>query len=219
MNIGTLPDQSLGFDADLPITTAIAAKFHSAKFSFVARYLPRDRARPFDLSAAEVQAIHAGGLAVAPVQHVAPPHWHPTGALGMVCGATAARAAKAAGLPFGGNVWCDLEEVAAESTSDDVIAYCNEWHEAVERGGYKPGLYVGDSCGLTGEQLYRKLLFEHYWSAYNLNSDCFPAVRGVQMRQHSYPSVDKRVPGILFEYDIDVVKTDALGGSPIFYLP
>jgi hypothetical protein len=139
----------------------------------------------------------------------------PNSVLGGVYGAIAAREAEAVGLPDGVNLWCDLEGVSANAKASDVIAFCNEWYAAAVRFGFDPGLYVGDSCGLTAQQLYRDLRFKRYWSAYNLNRENFPAVRGVQIRQRPYPAPGLRVPGCPFEYDEDQIQTDALGGTPV----
>src|SRR5437016_4716322 len=78
---------------------------------------------------------------------------------------------------------------------------------------YVPGLYVGFRCGLTPAELYRALRFTHYWGAYNLNSDEAPAVRGLQMKQSSPKALDA-VAGCAFEFQVDTVRGDALGGHP-----
>jgi hypothetical protein len=123
------------------------------------------------------------------VQHVAMPGWHPTGSLGASYGAIAAEESRMVGVPQGVAVWCDLEGVARRDEHGDrtdprdVISFCNEWHDAVKLAGYDPGLYVGDSCILNAHQLYYNLKFRRYWSAYNLNRDQFPEVRGVCMWQ------------------------------------
>ena len=110
-------------------------------------------------------------------------------------------------------VWCDLEGVTVGTPAAQVIDYCNQWHAAVAAAGYVPGLYVGFRCGLTPAQLYRALRFTHYWGAYNLNSDEAPAVRGLQMKQSSPKALDA-VAGCAFEFQVDTVRGDALGGHP-----
>ncbi|HEV7389093.1 MAG TPA: hypothetical protein VGN73_10815, partial [Gemmatimonadaceae bacterium] len=91
--------------------------------------------------------------------------------------------------------------------------YCNRWHSAVTGAGYVAGLYVGYHAGLSATQLYRALRFTHYWSAYNLNADQFPAVRGVQMRQAVAGRGD-RVPGVTVDFQVDTIRADKLGGQP-----
>src|SRR2546426_4874236 len=87
------------------------------------------------------------------------------------------------------------------------------WHAAVAGAGYVPGVYVGFHCGLDATQLYRALRFSHYWGAYNLNADEMPIVRGLQMKQSLCKPPDA-VPGHTFEFQVDTVRADALGGHP-----
>lgn len=217
-SIGNLPDGSRGWDCNAVIGASEARLMKAADFEFAVRYVKRDRPHSWDVSQNEVLSLLNAGLGVMLVQHVAPTGWRPNASLGMIYGDTAADEAHKVGLPFGVNLWCDLEGVQSGSSHDDVIAYCNEWHEAVERKGYKPGLYVGDQCGLTPKELYRNLRFTHYWGAYNLNSDEVPAVRGLQMKQHPKPAPADRVP-VAFEYQTDTIMRDRLGNSPTLWLP
>jgi len=152
------------------------------------------------------------------VQHVAAPGWSPTKALGQSYGAVAASEAKTIGYPMGATLWCDLEGVSGSASPSEVIDFCNAWYDAAGQAGYYPGLYVGDSCGLTATELYRKLSFKAYWSAYNLNRDNIPAVRGVCMRQKPYPPRERRID-CPFEYDEDFIAADSLGGTPTLALP
>lgn len=218
MTLGTLPDGTKGFDANVRITAPIARLFHDAGYRFAVRYVRRATAHSFDLTAHErLDLLHAGlGLMV--VQHVAPPGWKPDGALGASYGAIAAQETRGTGVPEGVTLWCDLEGVSPHAAALDVIAFCNQWYSAVHAAGYEPGLYVGDSPGLNAEQLYRRLRFKRYWAAYNLNKDNYPAVRGVQMRQRAVRVAD-RVNGCSFEFDVDVIRADALGGTPVLALP
>jgi len=110
-------------------------------------------------------------------------------------------------------VWCDLEGVAPGTLSQRVIDYCNGWHAAVSGAGYVPGLYVGYRAGLKPTQLYRALRFTHYWGAYNLNADQYPAVRGIQMKQSKAKASD-RSAAINIDFQTDRVAADALGGRP-----
>ncbi|MES2179250.1 MAG: glycoside hydrolase domain-containing protein [Gemmatimonadota bacterium] len=216
---GQLAAENRGFDCNQSLTADAAARFAAAGYRFVIRYVRRTTAHPFDISADELQTLHAAGLAVMLVQHVAAPGWEPTAALGSEYGATAAAEAAAAGYPEGASLWCDLEGVATNAPAEDVVAFCNAWYDATNQAGFRPGLYVGDCCGLTPSQLYEELQFSSFWSAYNLNLDNFPAVRGVQMRQSAYPPPERRVEGISFEYDEDVLELDSKGDMCTLALP
>lgn len=217
MSIGHLPTGSRGFDANTRISSADAARFYTAGYRFAVRYVRRGPHHSYDLAPLELAALLRAGLAVMVVQHVANPGWLPNEALGRVYGAVAADEAGRAGYAEGATLWCDLEGVHPQARASDVIGYCNAWHDAVKRAGFDPGLYVGDSPGLSGEQLYYRLKFKRYWAAYNLNRDLYPVVRGVQMRQHVAGAAD-RVPLIDYEIDVDVIGQDALGDSPVLLL-
>lgn len=217
MSLGHLPTGTKGFDANVTITASDAAKFYAAGYRFAVRYVRRSQRHAYDLTSWELATLLRHGLAVMLVQHVAPPGWHPTELLGRVYGETAAEEAGTAGASPGVTLWCDLEEVSDDSSPDDVIRYCNAWYDAVRQAGYEPGLYVGYGAGLTAEQLYWKLRFARFWSAYNLDTDRYPAVRGVCLRQHAKKLAD-HVPGITFEFDVNLIGKDALGGMPTLIL-
>lgn len=195
-----------GFDLNQPVTRAWAKQRRARGDLFVLRYVRRVQRHRYDLSVGEVETILAAGLGLAIVQHVAPPGWVPTQALGEQYGETAADEVAALGLPPGVMVACDLEGVKRGTPAAQVIDFCNEWHLRVAAAGYTPMLYVGYDPGLTASQLYYKLRFTRYWSALNLNRDLYPAVRGVQLRQLEESKY----------IDADVVQTDKLGSRPIF---
>ena len=212
-HVFTAPDGFRGFDCDHALTAQECKLFVDAKYRFAVRYVPRTVRNPQDLTRAEVDVIQGSGLGLMVVQHVkaaAPPWWVPTGERGGNYGATAAREAIACGIPAGVSVWCDLEGVAPHVASAQVIDFCARWYKSVTAAGFIPGLYVRYNPGLSPAQLY-SLPFTHYWSAYNLNADQFPAVRGVQMKQSEYPGADD-VPGIAFEFDVNHTMADKLGG-------
>lgn len=217
MKVGILPDGTRGFDCNEPVSQAQARKFLDAGYRFAVRYVPRVHQSVIDITAEEMVNILLGGLGVMLVQHVAQPGWKATEMLGASYGRVAVESAKLCGYPKGATIWCDLEEVASEPQF--VIDYCNTWYDQVFGSDYEPGLYVGYGCVLTADQLYRKLRFRRYWSAYNLNVDHVPAVRGVQMKQGEYPAPPQRVRGIPFQYDTDVIKSDYFGDSPPLLLP
>lgn len=208
-----------GFDADATITAAIAGAFAGHGYRFCVRYVRREVKHPHDLTADEATIILDAGLALMAVQHVeSEESWVASAGKGSANGQAAAEDATAIGIPSGVTVWCDLEGVAVETPAQDVIDYCNQWHSVVAAAGFVPGLYVGYHAGLNASQLYRSLRFTHYWSAYNLNADQAPAVRGVQMRQAVPKNLD-RVPGVALEFQVDSIRADALGGLPTLVGP
>jgi hypothetical protein len=218
-SIGHLPPGSRGFDCNAKVSRADAARFYAAGYRFAVRYVRRATVNPQDITAGEIAGLLEAGLGVMLVQHFAGEGWHPTADMGRMYGTTAALDASRVGYPRGAQLWCDLEGVAAGTPPSVVIDYCNRWHESVQTAGFRPGLYVGYGARLTATQLFRALRFDRYWAAYNLNADQYPAVRGVCMRQHAFPLAKHRVPGVHFEYDVDDLGTDALGGSPTMLLP
>lgn len=206
------PDGLKGFDCNQHLSQQVASVFRGYGYRFAIRYVPRHKANPGDLSRSEAAGILNAGLALMIVQHVQLPGWVPTGAMGKEYGTFAAQSAIDVGYLPGGMVWCDLEGVKLGTDHSDVIAFCNYWLDQVGHAGFTPGLYVGYDAGLTGDELYKKLRFEHYWSAYNLNADQFPATRNVQMKQ----GVEKVLSGVRF--DPDTIKADALGGLPLMHV-
>jgi hypothetical protein len=218
-HVFTAPRGVRGFDANVIVTGDMAAAFSRHGYRFVLRYVRRKTKHAYDLTAGEARTILDAGLALGIVQHVeSDESWSPTAAKGTANGKIAAKEATATGIPAGVCVWCDLEGVAARTPAQSVMDYCNGWHSAVAAAGFVPGLYVGYHCGLTATQLYRSLRYTHYWSAYNLNADEAPAVRGVQLRQGEVRGLD-RVEGYDVEFDTDVVSGDKLGGFPTFVGP
>jgi hypothetical protein len=139
--------------------------------------------------------------------------WIPSAAKGAANGNVAVAEAVKLEVPWGVAIWCDLEGVKVGTPRQQVIDYCNRWHIAVAGAGYVPGLYVGYRAGLTSSQLYLKLRFTHYWGAFNLNSDQFPAVRGVQMKQ-SIRRPEDAISGVQLDFQVDRVAADRLGGRP-----
>lgn len=218
MNIGSLPDGSRGFDANARIGPKAAAAFRAAGYLFAVRYVRRAAAHDYDLSAAEAGTIIGAGLGLMVVQHVAAPGWRASRDLGEKYGAIAAHETSLVGVPPMVHVWCDLEGVATDCPPDDVIAFCDAWYDAVDAAGFAPGLYVGDCCILSPDELYG-LKFSAYWSAYNLNRDALPAVRGVCLKQSVAHPADWVAGFDSQTMDVDTIHTDALGGSPTLWLP
>lgn len=218
MTVGVLPAGARGLDCNTRVVEGVAKLFYAAGYRFAVRYVRRDPKSWHDISLAESMVLREAGLSIMLVQHVAPSDWKPTAQLGRKYGEVAAREAISAGYPDGATLWCDLEEVAPSSSSVDVAAYCNAWYDQAKAGGFTPGLYVGDQCGLSARQLYQMLRFSRYWAAYNLDADNYPAVRGVQMRQYEYPGAG-RIIGVPFEYDVNVIQADAKGDTAVLWLP
>lgn len=216
-HLGVLANGVRGFDADCRISPPMASRFYAHGFRFAMRYVRRASPNGHDLVAGEIITLLTAGLAVGVVQHCANPGWHPTASLGAAYGSTAALETVGAGMPRGATVFCDLEGVAPHTPANDVLAYLESWHAKVREAGYHPGLYIGDSCGLSGAQFFHDTPFDCFWAAYNINRDQIPTVRGVAMRQLIAKPGDRFVgcPDI----DVDVLHADALGMTPTFLLP
>lgn len=206
-----------GFDTAQALSTASAAALFAAGYRFALRYVPRTiPGHSYDLSAAEKAIIHHAGLALMIVQHVEKdeaPGWEPTVDKGAAYGYAAGEAARAVGYAPGATLWLDLEGVNARVDTATVIAYANNWHGAVKAAGFSPGVYVGFSSRISAQDLYRRLRFDRYWSAYNLNADEHPAVRDVCMKQ----SKQVTVGGVTL--DPDEMVMDRLGGLPMLDAP
>lgn len=218
-HVFTVPDGVRGFDSDETVTKAAATAFRRAGYRFCVRYVRRDKPHASALSTTEARSLLNAGIGVMIVQYVeSEAAWNPSATKGHRNGAVAALEADKLGAPWGVTVWCDLEGVAPGTAAQRVIDYCNAWHSEVSGAGYVPGVYVGYHAGLTATQLYRSLRFTHYWGAYNLNTDRYPAVRGLQMKQSQASRADS-VTGAHISFQVDKVRTDALGGLPTVLAP
>jgi Domain of unknown function (DUF1906) len=213
-NIEAAPAGAMGFDCNAPLTSGGATSFVDQGFTFAVRYLARTSPQAGNnLSNAEAQTILAAGLALMAVQHFAGAGWAPTESLGQQYGAAAVANAQAVGLPPGVNVWLDLESVGAESSSADVIAYCNTWFGLVSAAGYAPGLYVGVDPCLTSAQLYSDLTVQYYWRS--LSGATPPvATRGFCMLQSAGSGT---IGG--YDYDENVIQADAMNSTPQWLAP
>jgi hypothetical protein len=213
-HVFTAPNGVRGFDTSGTVTPRAAALMHSAGYRFAVRYVRRAKRHPSTLTASESRTLLNSGLGVMLVQYVeSESSWTPTAAKGQRNGTIAATEADGLGFPWGITIWCDLEGIAAGTPSLRIIDYCNRWHEEVSAAGYVPGIYVGYHARLSPLQLYRSLRFTHYWAAYNLNADQYPAVRGVQMKQ-SQASASAIPSGVGISFQSDRVMSDVLGGQP-----
>lgn len=203
----TTMSSALGFDTDTVLNFEIAKQFYNDGYRFCLRYLSLGTPEgKNELSYHEALSILQAGLGLMAVQHVPYSGWSPTANLGTIYGTNAAKNSKAVGLPPGVNIWCDLEGVSNIVDADTVIAYCNNWYDAVVKAGYVPGLYVGSGAILDGAQLYYNLKFQHYWQSASEVPEV--AVRGYQLVQ-SAPNA--RVNGIAV--DKDMAQIDNCGGQ------
>lgn len=212
----TAPDGLRGFDCDVALTRPTAKAFHGHGYRFAVRYVRRNARAAHDISAQEAKIILDAGLGLMIVQYVAPDGWLPSAKLGTSYGAIAAEECRAVGYLHGATLWCDLEGTNNITLEEDAIHYANAWFDSVAAAGFIPGLYVGFHAGIGHANLYHKTKFQHYWSAYNLNADQHPAVRDVQMKQSAYPGPFK---GVDFEFDVNTIHADKLGGLPTMMAP
>lgn len=213
-HIFTAPDGVRGIDTTERITRSTAAALHSHGYRFCVRYVRRDKPHASALNPVEARTLLDSGLGLMLVQYVeSESAWIPSAAKGTANGSVAAAEAAKLGVPWGVTIWCDLEGVKVATARQRVIDYCNRWHVAVSGAGYVPGLYVGYHAGLTASQLYLKLRFTHYWGAFNLNADQFPAVRGLQMKQ-SIRRPEDTIPGVQLDFQVDRIAADRLGRRP-----
>jgi hypothetical protein len=213
-HVFTAPDGVRGFDTASTVTPSAAAAMYKRGFRFAVRYVRRDKPHASALSLKEANYLLDTGLGIMAVQYVESDlSWRPSGAKGTRNGEIAASEAEKLDFLWGTTIWCDLEGVATATPAQSVIDYCNRWHSAVSSAGFVPGLYVGYHAGLTPLQLYRALRFTHYWGAYNLNADKYPAVRGLQMKQ-SVRKPEDSPDGLGLDFQVDRVSADALGGRP-----
>jgi len=211
-----VPDGTRGFDCNSVVGASDAAALVAHGYDFAIRYIRRETVHAYDLNRTEANRLLDAGLGVMCVQHVerdAAPWWIPTGDKGLAQGLVAVTELVQLGFPIGTMCWLDLEGVARSIPAGDVIEFCQQWYHVVKKAEYEPGIYIGYRCGLTPVELYYRLSFRHYWGAGNLNTDEYPAIRGIQMKQKWRKPAD--VPsGVKVDFNVDVVRADAKGGRP-----
>ena len=197
-----------GFDANSVLNRGICEVAKAKGFEFCIRYVSRQDVQPTgDLSEAEANVILSAGLALMPVQHVAPQNWSPSQALGIRNGKNAAKHARQIGFPEGVNVWLDLEGAKTSTPHETMIAYCNAWFAEVEGAGFVPGVYVGAGAILTGNELFWRLTTKHYWKSGSRVPDI--PHRGYQLIQAIIRN--DKIEGLAI--DRNLTKTDSFGGS------
>lgn len=203
-SIQDAPNGAHGIDTSEVIRPDAASAFVRDGFTFALRYVSRhDAGQSGDLSAGEAEHILGAGLALMLVQHVPKPGWRPTPELGTQYGRTAATHATRLGYGRSGSLFVDLEGVAARTAPQDVIGYVTTWAEAVGRGGYSPGLYVGFDPILTGDQL-AALPVRNYWRAAG-----HVPVLGSGKAYHMKQSLPGELHGIRVDKDVTQHQTPA----------
>jgi Domain of unknown function (DUF1906) len=195
----------LGFDANTIISLDLAKQFYSQGYRFCLRYISRSPEPAYDLNPTEAEDILNGGLALMPVQHVRAGTWVATADLGTGDGTMAWKNAYYVGFPTGVNIWCDLEAVDLSTPVADVIAYCNNWANAVNSAGYLSGLYVGYQDILTSPQL-ASLNFKSFWRS----QSNVPNVGGIGFQMIQLYA-ETAINGI--KVDFDVTQSDFKNGE------
>jgi hypothetical protein len=196
-----------GFDASVTLTSANIDSL-SQQFAFCLRYVAFNNLVDGDLTFDEAANILEGGMALMPIYPCpfSTSVWKPDVDSGKLHGRRAADNARAVGFPDNVNLWMDLEGIADGWPAQNVIDHCNAWYDVVESAGYVPGIYVGMPCGLTGDQLFSNLKFQHYWRSLSGSTPDIPT-RGYQMIQSGVGNQS----GV--DVDLDVTQRDQLGGN------
>lgn len=219
MKLVSCPVGSLGFDTDWKLdTTHLPFPLIVQAFDFVIRYLSLGGMSGYDLGKARVGSLHDidrrelvtildAGKGVMFVQHAHAEGWKPTPILGGQDAAAAIAHAQFLALPPNTILWLDLEGCAADTHEDAAFLYADAWSADVLRAGYRPGVYVGAGCAMSGAALYRLPHVKNYWQSQSLVPT--PAPRGYQMIQ-LYPTT--MVAGL--SVDIDITQLDYRGDAP-----
>lgn len=155
------PDGIEGFVSREALDAAAAQSRLAAGYRFCLRTLPA-AGQSGGLTRDELSTLLSAGLAVMAFAARPSAGWDPSARNGNADGQQAAEAARSAGLGVGAGVWLELADVAAGASASAIASYCNAWSAEVLSYGYTPGLYVGQSPGLTGDQLYSNISASHY---------------------------------------------------------
>jgi GH25 family lysozyme M1 (1,4-beta-N-acetylmuramidase) len=127
----------------------------------------------------ETATLLAAGLALTAFAPRPSAGWDPCARDAVADATQAAEAARSAGLSVGTGVWLELADVAAGASSSGVAAYCNTWCDQVARYGFLPGVAVGQSPCLDGNQLHTSLTATRYIRLSSAAPDV--ATRGYQI--------------------------------------
>lgn len=158
------------------------------------------------LTAAEIQDLWAGGLAVSVFQL----NFFQTtidAEQGTADGDYLVEQANALGLPGDANppftLWFDLEGAMQDASAEELEGYLNAWAKAVTSQGYGAGLYVGNNGTLTTADISNLPDFHAYWQCGGYLYVGMPQ-RGYQMYQlYPFGVTIADIP-----VDIDVVQSD-----------
>ena len=117
-HVFTAPSGVRGFDTSETVAARGAALMYRAGYRFAVRYVRRARRHPSTLTASESRALLNAGLGLMLVQYVeSESSWTPSAAKGRQNGAVAAAEAENLGFPWGITIWCDVEGIAAGTSS------------------------------------------------------------------------------------------------------
>jgi hypothetical protein len=196
-------------DTNRKVNGAIVAQLAADGYAGMARYVPLpSNPAQGDIDAAELGVILGGGLGLLLIQHVRFEGWDPAQCSGSADAARAIQSAQAAGYLPGAHIFVDLEGPAAQATAGSMIAFANDWADAIVAAGYLAGCYVGFGLPLSPDQLYSELYqINSYWS------DAGPrkvAVRGFAIKQGQ----GFKIEGVPFDHD--VVTPDQKGQTPLW---
>ena len=200
-----------GIDCNCKLTAATAKIVKEAGYEFVIRYVGRLKQASFDIDKSETDVILKAGLKLGIVQHCPDkPGILPSKELGTEYGSNAAKFAKESGYKEGCIIYLDLEDVNSgyRNRKQEIIDYCNYWYNEVLKAGYIPGIYIGFNVWLTGEELYHKIKYKHYWKSLSK----VPNIpnRGYEMIQ----TAGNPIAG--FSIDVNTVTGDKKGNFPAF---
>jgi hypothetical protein len=162
-------------------------RFVKAGYTFAIRYVPRVGALPHDITAAELRMLLNAGLGVMLVQHVeraGPPVVDAARNEGHGVRRARGRIRARHRVSDWRNAVARSRGHRPEDGSGDRDSVLQRMVRQGAAVGYQPGIYVGYNAILNASQLYQRLKFQRYWSAYNLDKDQYPGTRGVCMQQH-----------------------------------
>lgn len=203
-----------GFDCNVKLSHEKALEFKKDGYEFVIRYVGRLKQASFDIDKKEIQDTLKAGLQLGIVQHCpGKPGIMPSKELGIEYGKNAALFSAESGYAKGCIIYLDLEDVNSSYSNkqQEIIDFCNCWYLEVEKAGYTPGVYVGFNTWLTGDELYNKLKFKHYWKSLSKVPDV--TNRGYEMIQKGSGPVND------ISIDVNTVTGDRLGNFPVFMVP
>jgi hypothetical protein len=200
-----VPDNVKGIDCNSPLDAAKLTSLHNEGYRVITRYVRRVSYHTYDLSTYERQLILNAGFGLNIAQHV-DANWVPSSTVGSQYGNTAAAECKSLGIAIGTTVTCDLEDVRPGTPAQAVIDYLKAWYAPVKSARYLPMVYLGFNDGISASDAYWKIPFQRYWSAYNLNTDRYPIIRGLCGKQGT------EINKYGLRYDPDTYHADAKGG-------